>query len=143
MSDYFDKIITGAPINSQAAKTMGRGIQYEHKFKDGAPEHWKAPPKIRKAGPTTHEDLTGTEFGWFKVIGLHAERRGRWIVRCSCGDYEVRTPKAIKNPMNSNDKCRECRNIEFLKDLDYSLRHGVKKANEQRDRRLAEGRPKP
>ena len=57
----------------------------------------------------TFIDLSGAEFGKFTVIGLSAHSKGRWVVRCECGEHEFRTAKAIKNPANNNDACAKCK----------------------------------
>ena len=54
-------------------------------------------------------DLSGAEFGKFTVIGLSAHSKGRWVVRCECGEHEFRTAKAIKNPANAQDACAKCK----------------------------------
>ena len=41
-------------------------------------------------------DLTGTQFERMTVIGLSRDYMGRWVVRCACGRYELRTAKAIR-----------------------------------------------
>jgi hypothetical protein len=59
-------------------------------------------------------DLTGRTFGRMKVIGLYAERnpnlkqKATWVVRCSCGVYEVCKARTINNPKNSNHCCSVC-----------------------------------
>ena len=59
-------------------------------------------------------DLTGFSFGRFRVLGLADETHGRWVVRCSCGRYSLRTAKAIKNQANANDACEHCRHLMYL-----------------------------
>ena len=68
--------------------------------------------------------LVGVRFGRFVVVGLHAEIRGAWVVRCDCGDYETRRSRAIRNPNNFGDRCTLCRNAAYQK-KDYEFRtHG-------------------
>jgi len=57
----------------------------------------------------TFIDHSGAKFGKFIVIGLSAHSKGRWVVRCECGEHEFRTTKAIKNPANTQDACAKCK----------------------------------
>ena len=60
-------------------------------------------------------DLTGSRFGRFTVVGLARGFKGRWVVRCVCGKYEMRRQKAIINKENYGDCCQICRHLQFLK----------------------------
>ena len=64
------------------------------------------------------DDLTGTRRGRLTVIGLSADFNSRWVVRCDCGVYTLRTPKAVKNESNETDRCGECRHLSYLKRKD-------------------------
>ena len=57
----------------------------------------------------TFIDYSCAKFGKFTVIGLSAHSKGRWVVRCECGEHEFRTAKAIKNPANAQDACAKCK----------------------------------
>lgn len=59
------------------------------------------------------ESLRGKTFGTLKVSGYSPYLK-RWIVRCSCGFYEPRTSKAIKNTANSEDSCVYCKRTEHI-----------------------------
>ncbi len=117
MSD-FDRILTSAPLDITAARVTSRGERYEPTFKPSR-ERFDAPPlcvpldemddQVREFAAL----LIGTCFGRMTVIGYAREqgspkKRSRWVVRCSCGYYEIRKVKAIRNPMNSNDCCQAC-----------------------------------
>ena len=54
------------------------------------------------------EDLTGARQGKLTVVGFSEGLKARWVVKCECGFYEIRTTQAIKNPNNGNDCCSEC-----------------------------------
>lgn len=115
----FDKLAASAPIDRSAALTMARGDGYVPAVKVTC-EHWSAPPPMRPvahAGPE-FSDLTGVAYGRLKVIGVIDRPAGatgsiRWVVRCACGDYEVRTSKAIKRA-TPEDRCTICRHAAFL-----------------------------
>lgn len=117
-SASFDKT-SRDPVDRKAAAMFLKGVQC--KAPKIACDHWETCPPIRHPrwvkDAVTGEDLTGRRVGRFQVIGMYRLRAGRWVVRCDCGDFEIRTAKAIKNPANSGDKCVVCRKI------DLSLRH--------------------
>lgn len=60
--------------------------------------------------PNTLPNLRGCKFGSFTVTRWLPEE-GRWEVFCRCGAEEVRTTRAIRNPLNNWDSCTECRKI--------------------------------
>lgn len=127
---------TIGPVDRVAARVMQPGIHYEKDLGD-FDKHWTVPPPfyrfIPQAGNPQSVDLTGTKFGLFTVIGwLGAvggstgrqkkgldkppKRAGAWLVRCACGDYEQRTARAIRNPNNTGDRCRVCRDVQFKRE---------------------------
>jgi len=120
-------LATAAPINADAAKARdGGGVHYEPTKRPGG-DHWTAPPPTRRV-PWNCADLTGTKIGRLTVVGLLDSRShdkgARWLVRCSCGDYEARRSKALKNPNNAGDRCDLCRHQVFLKREQFYLRTG-------------------
>lgn len=127
---------TIGPVDRVAARVMGPGVHFEKELPEYA-RHWKAPPPsykfIPQAGNPQSIDLTGTRFGFFTVIGWMGaiggsqgrmkkglgkppKRQGMWLVRCSCGDYEVRTARAIRNPNNQDDRCAVCRDVQYKRE---------------------------
>lgn len=104
MKNSFDRIITSAPVNKTAAIVAhGKGENWE--AKPGKYNVHSAEPIKTKPMPThdpNFKDLTGIEIGRLKVIGYYGKggsgktSRARWIVRCKCGAYELRTSTAIK-----------------------------------------------
>lgn len=106
MNNRIDAVIASVPANATAAHVMARG---EHWTPDAemppGMQHWKAPPPTKPffANPQdpTDKDLTGSAIGRFKVIGIIDDKGGknrgmRWLCRCTCGDYEAKSGKAIK-----------------------------------------------
>lgn len=127
---------TSGPVNKVAARVMRPGIHYEKDLGD-FDKHWQNPPPhyrfIPQAGNPQSIDLTGRKFGLFTVVGWLGtkngpstgrrkgpdkppKRQGAWLVRCTCGDYEQRTARAIRNPANTGDRCRICRDVQFKRD---------------------------
>ena len=98
-------------INKQAAMVFAKGTNYINGVNVTC-AHWEAPPPMREI-PVNAPKLVGVKFGRFKVIGLHETITGLWVVRCSCGDYEMRKTKSIRNPNNFGDRCTKCRNMAF------------------------------
>lgn len=105
------------PADATAAKMLRKGVEFKPSIKTKV-RSWYAPPKMRKVKEGCC-DLAGTKFGRLTVIGLSAHKNNQkkklWVCRCQCGDYELRTPRAIKNPNNDNDMCHVCRHVESLK----------------------------
>lgn len=132
----FDAIAASVALDSTAGRVTARGDHWEpRKPRPESISHWDAPPPMRSfvtPNGGANVDLTGTRFGRFTVVGLLAEAGGknrgdRWVVRCACGDYEVRSPKAIRlilagfgelerNPMAG--RCYDCMQLEKIKN-DY------------------------
>ena len=123
MTDVFDKLQASRPVNSAAARVMGAGFHYKPQ-KMITQRHWSSPPAClpiprRAAVNPDFEDLTGISFGRFKVIGYLGKTNPKkpvaWLCRCSCGDYEARSTRAIQNPENRGDRCGYCWHTAHLK----------------------------
>jgi hypothetical protein len=126
MDNSFDKILASRPVNQQAARVLGKGVDYTP-TKKITQRHWSSPPptmaisdQLRRT--SSFVDLTGRAFGRFKVVGML--NAGRWLCRCSCGDYETRRHRAILNPENFGDRCENCRHLAFLKRREVFDRSG-------------------
>ena len=126
------------PIDRVAERVIREGDHFITDKKPTSIVHQKTPLPIRKRLKDFclkgGEDLTDRTVGRLTVIGLYnpfgkersktdKERGGRWVVRCTCGSFELRRAKAIKNPANSNDCCYECRYLEKLKEKDRYRRN--------------------
>ncbi len=118
-------MITRSPINRTAARVVAPGQHYVADKTNGCVCQGTPPPY---RAPKEHElDLTGMRFGRFTVLGIASETTNRWVVRCNCGNYSLRKPKAIKNPNNVADACEQCRHIIHLKRSELFRRAGVDK----------------
>ena len=117
-----DSIYALAPVNSTAARVVGHGTHYQPNIKPCEYESKLPMPTVEC--PSPDHDLTGKKFGRFVVVGVFAEKVSRWVVRCSCGTYAVRSARAIKNPDNKKDGCRECRHLDHLKRSNFWARTG-------------------
>ena len=141
MSEIFDKLLTSRPVDSAAARVLGRGVHYVPQ-KNIAQRHWKSPPPVipQSDWPKTDSfhDLTGLSFGRFKVVGYLGKPGSKkqlalWLVRCACGDFESRSAKAVRNPENRGDRCGNCRHLAFLKRQEAYLRNPAAPQPDVRD----------
>lgn len=117
----FDRLATSAPLNTDAA--MARDAASRDHWEAKIPEHharWPAPPApLAVFNRENGTDLTGRVMGRVTVVRYHApgSRGGRWLVRCTCGYYELRSAAAIKaNKAGDGDHCcYECERVKVLR----------------------------
>lgn len=116
---------TAGPIDRVAAGVQGRGVTWSPDRQPAPGErHWTGPPTElivpRQWWPrsATFEDMTGRRFGRFVVVAYlgkpNPKIKARWLVRCTCGDYEQRSVAAIKTA-DPDNMCVNCRYLETLK----------------------------
>lgn len=76
-------------------------------------------PTKQFPGPKEH-DLTGRKVGRFTVIGCALWRANgrvntiRWVVKCSCGRYQMMRSKVVKYNHPDN-MCQQCKKIKSTK----------------------------
>lgn len=123
MADIED-IAFRVPVDRVAARVVGKGIHYEREYNYGTTAHSENTLPVRRLTASeirngSTNGLSGSKFGRFTVIGIADEpprkHGAKWVVRCSCGCYEHRTAKAIRNPNNGDDCCKKCRDLIFIK----------------------------
>lgn len=115
------------PVNGIAARVVSEGVNFEYRLKDGAVNS-PLPLPVR---PLTEfelmhpgaQDLSGIRSGRLVVVGFSSEAKGRWVCRCCCGVYVLRTAKAIKSLARTNG-CDQCRLLAAAKSADYFRRTG-------------------
>lgn len=91
--------------------------------------------RVNKLAGRDH-NLTGRTFGRMRVAGLLDEpgtgnKRAKWVVQCNCGNYELRSARAIKNAKRSRpDMCRVCNHLNQIAHTPVflSAKKGKKKA---------------
>lgn len=115
------------PVDRIAARVVGAGVSFEFKISDGAVNSF-LPLPVRPAqrteiGQACFVDLTGTKLGRLTVIGISAEVAARWVVRCVCGAYGLRTAKAIK-AADPSACCHQCHVLAVAKRKDLARRTG-------------------
>lgn len=100
-----------APINGIAARVLQHG---QH-WRDGAaPEGSRDSANPLPTYPVAEwqrvspkmVNLTGRKVGFLTVLGFGGNKR--WVARCVCGTYTLRTAKALTNPANTEDACDRC-----------------------------------
>lgn len=122
----FDAIAAAAPLNREASTVRdGSGDIWSEPDVSGGQLHWKEPPQPLEARPKGVGDISGAKYGRLTVVRYHG-RSGVstpvrvWLVRCACGDYEVRREKSIiralqgDTPPVTEHSCRVCEHVQIL-----------------------------
>lgn len=114
----------GTPVNKTAGLVISRSQTYKPDQLTNQ-MRWKEPPQTRKV-PADVTDLTGSTRGRLTVIGLLPDdgKHKKWLVRCTCGWYEARRVKAIRNTKNTQERCQECRHLARVKQKEIWRRTG-------------------
>lgn len=106
----YDALAASAPVNRQAAIARdGGGVHYQAKA-DPTTARWDAPPPPERKPPADLPRLEGRTFGdGMRVIRYHGSRwnGARWLVRCRCGWFELRSTKAIETAQ-ADHSCSAC-----------------------------------
>lgn len=116
------------PINATAARVVSAGTHYVSNKRHGS-EVFDVRPPMRQAtyrdkSVPGYRDLTGTRRGRLVVVGLSEGSAMKWVMRCDCSAYVLRTNKAATNESNNADACEECRHVMFLKRRELFHRSG-------------------
>jgi len=117
----FDRIASSHPLDATASAVRdGSGDLYDGPS-IGDRQHWKAPPLPLGRKPAHLADLTGRRVGErLTVVRFHGKSGkstpvNTWLVRCDCGDYEVRQDKKIRNGGHPEDACAICAHARVLR----------------------------
>ena len=110
----FDALAASAPLDRQASVVRdGSGEGWEGRV-PAFVDHWKAPPAPLCAKPEEIPDLTGRRIGRLTVVRFHRRKNGgQWLVRCDCGDYEVRRSSVITDFKGTLEAC--CHACDWLR----------------------------
>lgn len=131
------------PVNSTAARVISKGIRYEVAI-DEDRFNSESPPPLTKITEKHFRqnplfvDFTHVKYGNLTVIGLAKSMRkgkaqGQWVVKCDCGNYEIRTAKAIKNHLKNEENlqsdmcsiCQDTRRVRIIaqaKSMGYTFK---------------------
>lgn len=84
------------------------------------------------------QDLTGQKKGYFTVLGLFdTHGYNKWVVRCSCGNQEMRRATSwhkITDQVDQN-RCQSCLDLERIRSRDFFQKHGYYPWQEPHKRR--------
>lgn len=111
-----ERAATLSPIDRKAsAQLLGSG-ESEADTLTVRP-HWKAPPVPRATRPATIEDLCGRTAGRMTVIGFHNVYAGDglWLLRCACGDFELRRGNFVVECHDPDHCCELCSRLLVAK----------------------------
>lgn len=115
----FDTVAPLMPFDKTASQVAGKGEHFEYSPPQDVVRS-ETPIETRRATPREkldpgYVDLTGVKVGRLSVIGIAAassQEKRRWVVRCQCGDYEIRRSKVIRRWMEGENvggaMCHEC-----------------------------------
>ena len=112
------------PVNKLAAMVVSGGEHYEPKAKT-AVLHFENMPELPEL-PNTYSlkvqlaAMIGKRQGRLVVVawwgsGKSTGKKAAWLCRCDCGEFTVRTGKAMKNPKNEGDRCYKCMDLVYLR----------------------------
>lgn len=140
MTDHYERVMASAPVNSQAAKQLGKGVDWtpEVALQDW---HENCPPLQALDRGTFNNpefiDFTGEEFGRLRVIGLMkkgddgktSRNPSSWVCRCKCGGYCTRKSKSLRRAAagNSNSFVDRCGRCEYQRALRSGWTPSIKK----------------
>lgn len=123
-----DELHARKPMNREAGLIFAKGEVFEPDCKKIDSRDSELPlaiiPKNELPIAPSFVDLTGVKFGRMTVIGRSRDVNGKWVVKCQCGTYSIRTSKAIKNTKNSHDRCDECAYKVKMKERQYFKKYG-------------------
>lgn len=124
-----DEIVKRRPVDATASRVVSRGVNYDWK----PCVEWEEsdiPFPLKPCEPQ-FQQFIGRQRGRLTLIGLSANhtanncnKRSRWVARCTCGRYVVRTLKAFRNEKNTTDACQRCRKYDQQRRHEYWLRTG-------------------
>lgn len=109
------------PINKLARIVTGKSWDdYTPEKKNNLRELWDDSPPTKPV-PSTIKNLIGFKKGRLTVVGYlgfkqikNGLRRNKWLVRCICGRYEVRTQDTLMRQKTAHieDMCQICQKLQ-------------------------------
>lgn len=119
-----ESIASKVPINKTASIVTSRGYYYTPKIKpSGTGKSIDSDVMIKtRAVQKGQLDLTGERYVRLTVVGLSEEVNGKWVCRCDCGKYTLRTAKSIKKKTKESGCCDECHHLAALRRKEAFLR---------------------
>lgn len=123
----YDLLETADPLNATAGVVVRESAE---QYAGRVPEyhaHWTAPPLPEARLPAGVEDLSGRRVGRLRVVRYHRRHPklgSQWLVRCDCGDYELRRTKALRDT-GERAMCAACDWLNVVKARNERERHGM------------------
>lgn len=127
------------PIDDVARRVVyGKMVHDPFQHNDETAPFSEDPLPVIHVSPE-QQDLRGNKYGSFTVFGLYSRKRrgdnrngkargyqSRWVVRCICGNYEVRNQRTLLRPKKLDDlKCRQCLYIDGLQRKHQKMVQGL------------------
>lgn len=114
-----NKIISSVPLNSTAARVIGKGVHYEPQMRPHATEALIGMPAILR--PVKN----GKRLGHWTILGLAADSpeassrkpEALFVVKCSCGRYGLRRMKSLVRARKRKEGCPECKHLQTVRAL--------------------------
>lgn len=114
------------PVNKTAALVIGDGpkLKPSNCIGEGV-LMWEIPPQVQPIPMVTRRnpgfrDLSGQRHGRIVIVGYLAKSKGctgtKWLARCDCGMYVVRTANAWNKNRVDEDMCQNCRHVRYLRE---------------------------
>lgn len=118
------------PVDIVASRVIARGEHHDYPARVNSmdsdlPLPVKPIPAVVSHSPG-FKDYTGATFGRLTVVGLSDTKAKRWVCRCTCGFYSLRTSSAVSGA--SQDACCDrCAALARAKKRDMFRRCGKHK----------------
>lgn len=123
------------PCDITAAKVLfSKGTHYDAELKQNTTlnqdcphemQDWdRIPPMVLK--DPNFVDYRGRRVGDFVVVGLLKYKYNTWVLRCCCGQYEIRRTTTLNKPITNLQQtcCGLCMDLKRLRNKEYFKKHG-------------------
>lgn len=120
MSRDFDFLFTGKAVNRTAKNVLSHGVSYHTRINPQIFHSEKPNFKTVDFTGPCKLNLTGKKIGRLIIVGYvgksrgKSNRPGRWLVKCLCGKYEIRTTTSL-NSEHDDKMCAECLYTEKIR----------------------------
>lgn len=105
------------PVNRVAGNVaFGESEAWEPKRKPTQFETFDAPPLALMKRPEGSPDYSGFRRGQMVAFRYHESGKNgaRWLCRCDCGKYEIRTAGRWAKKPEADDACTVCQKTYFI-----------------------------
>lgn len=127
------------PINKTAKNVVSKSHEHGPDYFRNSYISSMSPLPIIEYNGNIKNDLTGLKKGKLTVIGKYPKgksngskklRKTRWVVKCICGRYEVKTSKSLKKESTqhhepNNHMCHVCAYNDHSKRREKYYRTGI------------------